>query len=106
MAITDDPVMCDEIMKYMNEGLISRNEARKMLGLSANPKEIHPVWVRSCPNCGAPVKGEVCEYCDSVFSHTPVESIVKIQTEIDALAFSERMENIYGDSIRAIRRFP
>lgn len=77
-----------------------------MLGLSDKHEEIRPVWVRSCPNCGAPVKGEVCEYCDSVFSHTPVESIVKIQTEIDALTFSERMTNIYNESILAMRRFP
>lgn len=95
-------MMVEELLK---DGVISVNQARKLYGLPEIPKEIHPVWVRSCPNCGAPVKGEVCEYCDSVFSHTPVESIVKIQTEIDALAFSERMTNIYNESILAMRRF-
>lgn len=96
-------MMVEELLK---NGVISVNQARKLYGLPEIPEKIHPVWVRSCPNCGAPVKGEVCEYCDSVFSHTPVESIVKIQTEIDALAFSEKMTNIYNESILAMRRFP
>ena len=28
-----------------------------------------PLKARVCPNCGAPVKGYECEYCDSVFEH-------------------------------------
>ena len=32
----------------------------------------------NCPNCGAPITGDVCEYCGTVFNDTPKSKYNKL----------------------------
>ena len=49
---------------------LSANEIRQDVGLeSVGVPESLPT-VTNCPNCGAPIKGNRCEYCGTVFGPT------------------------------------
>ena len=51
----------------------------------------------NCPNCGAVVKGDTCEYCGTVF-HTPKEELnVTIEMKGDAeQIFRAVQQHIYS----------
>ena len=40
--------------------------------------------IHNCPNCGAPIKGSKCEYCDTVFDDSRIkEDINQLRWEIE-----------------------
>lgn len=42
---------------------------------------------RSCPNCGAPVRGSVCDYCGSVFEKVDTESVLYLPPLSQSISF-------------------
>ena len=40
--------------------------------------------IPNCPNCGAPIKGSKCEYCDTIFDDSRIkEDINQLKREIE-----------------------
>ena len=40
--------------------------------------------IPNCPNCGAPIKGPKCEYCDTIFDDSRIkEDINQLRWEIE-----------------------
>jgi hypothetical protein len=56
-----------------------------------------------CPNCGAPLHGHICEYCDTEFIRTPEESMAQIKLHL----FEEqrKVEELYQSAIKAFRHY-
>ena len=63
----------------------------------------------NCPNCGAPITGPRCEYCETVFDISK-ENELRIEIELgkaktqylhDMLTIRE----MYEDALRAMRRY-
>ena len=42
---------------------------------------------RSCPNCGAPVRGSVCDYCGSVFEKEDTGSVLYLPPLSQSISF-------------------
>ena len=53
-----------------------------------------PLASRNCPNCGAPVRGYKCEYCDSVFD-SPFDLHMDVITDFDSLPMLAASAAVY-----------
>lgn len=51
---------------------------------------------RTCPNCGAPVSGSVCEYCGSVFEKQEKPQIIGQYHGKPVITHGERTVRIYN----------
>lgn len=53
----------------------------------------------SCPNCGAPLHGHKCEYCDTEFVQASNDNL--IQVKLHLLDEQRKMEDLYKSAIKA-----
>lgn len=63
----------------------------------------------NCPNCGAPITGYRCEYCETVFdistqSHLDKE-IELLRSENERIQYHIAVQDLYAEAIRAIRKY-
>ena len=63
----------------------------------------------NCPNCGAPITGYQCEYCETVFdisnqSHLDKE-IELLRSETEYMKYHIAVQNLYTAAIRAMRNY-
>lgn len=63
-----------------------------------------PLVSRTCPNCGAPVSGYKCEYCDSVFDG-PYTLHMDAITDFDSLPMMAASACTILPAPRTVRRF-
>lgn len=56
-----------------------------------------------CTHCGAPLKGNKCEYCDTVYYDMPDNSsrIRELEREIKELEFKIKQEKIIDDMVKS-----
>jgi len=56
-----------------------------------------------CPNCGAPLHGHKCEYCDTEFIQASNNGLIEMKLHL----FDEqrRMEDLYKSAIKAFRHY-
>lgn len=52
----------------------------------------------NCPNCGAPITGDKCEYCGSNFGHLNSE-IRRLQNETQAIRLQMEQEHMLAVAI-------
>ena len=57
----------------------------------------------NCPNCGAPIRGYKCEYCETVFSQ-PKAEIKIIQEKSSFLKRIILLEEYYNNTIKAMEK--
>ena len=57
----------------------------------------------NCPNCGAPIRGFKCEYCDTVFS-TEYEYRIHMD-EIARLVNQQRTAELYQSAVQAMSHY-
>lgn len=67
------------------------------------------MYMTNCPNCGAPITGWRCEYCETVFDISKEE---KLRTEINLTKAkiqhfnnTATLNKLYEDAIRAMRDY-
>ena len=56
----------------------------------------------NCPNCGAPITGDQCEYCRTIFRDIRIE-VEKITLKQELLVSSKMTEELYANTIKAIK---
>lgn len=54
----------------------------------------------NCPNCGAPITGDHCEYCGTVF--VDVQELIR---ENQVRENQVRLNELYMDTIKAMRNY-
>lgn len=56
-----------------------------------------------CPNCGAPLHGRKCEYCDTEFIQEPNNGLIEMKLHL----FDEqrRINDLYKSAIKAYRHY-
>lgn len=59
----------------------------------------------NCPNCGAPITGWRCEYCETVFDISETEEINLVKAKIQYLRDTNTIRYLYEDAIRAMRDY-
>lgn len=63
----------------------------------------------NCPNCGAPITGWRCEYCETVFDISETEKLKRendlVKAKTQCLHNSTMTENLYKEAIRAMRAY-
>lgn len=59
----------------------------------------------NCPNCGAPIAGPVCEYCDTRFDIRAVVApdVTEIRLKQDFLRSAVETEKLFNAAIMALR---
>lgn len=63
---------------------------------ASHPKDTSPLSPRTCPNCGAPVSGSMCEYCGSVFEKQEKPEIIGQYHGKPAVIDGERTVRCYN----------
>ena len=56
----------------------------------------------NCPNCGAPIKGNVCEYCGTVFKDRYYLEITQQQTEF---ALQQTLDHLLAHGIMSVQEY-
>ena len=56
----------------------------------------------SCPNCGAPIRGPVCEYCGTVFDRS---SEVTLHSDKATTKTFDAFGILYAQAINAMRAY-
>ena len=64
-VVTDDPVGVGLSGSVIESHYINPDVILATIGPATGDDK--PLVARTCPNCGAPVRGDDCEYCGSVF---------------------------------------
>lgn len=66
----------------------------------------------NCPNCGAPIVANQCEYCETVFDISDYAEMEELKSEINLvkakiqhLRDTNTIRYLYEDAIRAIRDY-
>ena len=57
----------------------------------------------NCPNCGAVITGNECEYCGTVFRRSP--DIVDLHLENELLCQQIQLKSLYEEALRAMRLY-
>lgn len=57
----------------------------------------------NCPNCGAPITGQVCEYCRTVFEQRPDPRLYVRENECVKQMMA--IENLYEEALAAMRAY-
>lgn len=72
-------------------------EAKKLSDIDSLPKPL------LCPNCGAPLHGHKCEYCDTEFIQAPSNESIEIKLHL----FDEqrKLNDICNSMIKALRPY-
>lgn len=62
----------------------------------------------TCTHCGAPLRGNKCEYCDTVYYDIPDNSsrIRELEREIKELEFRIKQRKIIDDMIKSFNLLP
>lgn len=56
----------------------------------------------NCPNCGAPITGRRCEYCETVFPEYRDTKIETLRSENKAITYSMFVNNLYANAIKSM----
>ena len=60
----------------------------------------------NCPNCGAPITGPVCEYCETVFSKPrSIEARTMLELENEYIKRNMNINMLYEQAIFAMRAY-
>lgn len=61
----------------------------------------------NCPNCGAPVVADVCEYCGTVFRENLTNSDELLRIHMDTTVLKNRIDiqELYTSAIKAMRSY-
>lgn len=89
--------------------LVTPNEARELLGLEPLKQTKHPILIGGhCPNCGAPKKDSVCEYCGTQFDisqKSEKSELAILQQKLSVLRNDMMANRLYADVIDAMRQY-
>lgn len=95
----------DTLKSLIEQGIMSPNEYRQKIGLkpidTIEPIEIEEL-PQNCPNCGAPVFGPVCPYCDTRFIHKAKPDANLLQVKLES---TKRIEELYEEAIKAFKSY-
>ena len=70
----------------------------------------------NCPNCGAPITGPKCEYCDTIFIDEKKEAIAEccnhmcdcsgsLIIKMKELWSAEKTKELYEEAIKAMKKY-
>lgn len=59
----------------------------------------------NCPNCGAPIHDEVCEYCGTRLFRTNNKNIEYLRTELKTFEDRKKCEELYYEALKAMRNY-
>lgn len=68
----------------------------------------------NCPNCGAPIVANKCEYCGTVFTSSPVpsakvgyctETITYLRLKNQLLQRQIELDHLYTEALNAMKKY-
>ena len=59
----------------------------------------------NCPNCGAPITGPFCKYCDTVFGISETEKVLAARENLNKYRRFQANDELYQKAINAITNY-
>lgn len=74
--------------------IMSPNELRKSMGMEPIPPPKKEERLYNCPNCGAPITGDKCEYCGTVFRDQSEDAVICYADNRPILTFHNDIKSL------------